>query len=839
MQRNNSQQQLEDTAVSVVVLCVNAASELRDAVRSLVRQQPKPEIIVVNSGGGDAGKVLGELTSQVKLVSFEKLLWPGAARNVGIKLASKTIIAFLAADCLAGENWVALRQISHKMGVDVVANPVINQFKRNPVAFASHLAVYSSRLPMLPKEKASLYGGSFHRKLFKEYGYFREDLRIGEDTEFMERINKEAIVEWVPDLLTMHRSPRTPISALVDNYKRGLRFGYFWGRRRRGRFFRRWYNRTRIIIPSLNAGLGGVERLWALCLVPFIILLIGAYEAGVRWVGRLETKIEKASQQGLFSQELRYQQYVWKKTGSELAAKRIVELLDTLECNEEVTSFLKNLDKGTYPERISLLVKVHYMTLCHNWLGIVSLLEYQNLIRYDVTLLTNYVQAAILLGFSDKASLAISAYRGLQIIQVALLDVQIKLLTGDLRGALKAYDTIAIDVQPKIPKHLVGALVNAAVCIRGKGQAEQLLRSFDINADLLVLKGHQILYQYRLQSIGFIQAQKPLAFTSMLIEKEILEVLIREKIDRPELSNVIRQYGLFRSKAKLFVPDCSLLISEAITVARCIIKVIREQKPFCLIRLGDGEGNLLPYRSEWKAFCKTDFRLTRRAWWGATFSNETEYEKLQVDLKRAIAVADVIGIPDILRFTLAPQTINKNSRGLLAVYDHLENKIKEDPEWFNTRIITTCHIHQSLAYWGLWDILIPEMKEVSVITCHKSLVRVLKKKYGVKVCRQFLLPEEAKYSDTFGYDIETAHFPDLFNHLCRILESWEPTGVVLVAAGVLGKTYCKLIRDNGGIALDIGSFADQLCGFKTRSLEEVTMFYGPSFDKDYLKFLVL
>jgi len=122
------------------------------------------------------------------------------------------------------------------------------------------------------------------------------------------------------------------------------------------------------------------------------------------------------------------------------------------------------------------------------------------------------------------------------------------------------------------------------------------------------------------------------------------------------------------------------------------------------------------------------------------------------------------------------------------------------------------------------------MREVSVITCHPALRGVLSQRYGVSINREYLLPPEAKYSIAFGTSPEVRHFPERYRELTAELGALQNPGIVLVAGGVLGKAYCEVIKARGGAAIDIGSFADHLCGYMTRSLEETSLFKGPRID---------
>jgi len=69
------------------------------------------------------------------------------------------------------------------------------------------------------------YGASYDRRLFEEHGYFREDLRVGEDNEFNRRLPTRP--KWNKRILTLHRNPTRLFPLIADQYRRGERAACF------------------------------------------------------------------------------------------------------------------------------------------------------------------------------------------------------------------------------------------------------------------------------------------------------------------------------------------------------------------------------------------------------------------------------------------------------------------------------------------------------------------------------------------------------------------------------------------------------------------------------------
>ena len=107
----------------------------------------------------------------------------------------------------------------------MVASSLLPDRVRNPVAWASHLALFARRLPGAPANEAALYGVSYARELFERFGPFNETMRIGEDSEFNARVASAGKPVWVPAACTIHRAPTSLPVFLFEQYNRGRRAG--------------------------------------------------------------------------------------------------------------------------------------------------------------------------------------------------------------------------------------------------------------------------------------------------------------------------------------------------------------------------------------------------------------------------------------------------------------------------------------------------------------------------------------------------------------------------------------------------------------------------------------
>lgn len=215
-------------ALAVVVIAVGAAPELVGAVRSVLDQDVPVEIVVVNTGGGDAAALLARNGLSVRVVERADRLFAGAARNIGIAATAAPFVAFLAADCRAAPDWARHRLARHRAGMATVSSAVVSSHPRSIVAWAAHLATFPRRLPGCGPAEALRYGLSYDRSLFCRIGPFREDMRTGEDTELNRRLPGDARPVWAPDVRTIHLNPTRLGDLLRDRWARGRRAVAAW-----------------------------------------------------------------------------------------------------------------------------------------------------------------------------------------------------------------------------------------------------------------------------------------------------------------------------------------------------------------------------------------------------------------------------------------------------------------------------------------------------------------------------------------------------------------------------------------------------------------------------------
>lgn len=212
-----------DTTLAAVVMDVGGRPETVEAVASLLAQTPRPEVVVVSSGGGDLDQRIARAGHDVTVVQVSRVLMPGGTRNVGLAASDAPWVGFLAGDSLARPGWAAGRLAAHAAGAEAVSSAVVNHARWNPFSAAAHCLLLSYRLPGVAPSRQRHYGASYARALFARFGAFRHDLRTGEDTELRERFAGRVRFAFRGDVQVAHRNPASLAGLLSDQFHRGRR----------------------------------------------------------------------------------------------------------------------------------------------------------------------------------------------------------------------------------------------------------------------------------------------------------------------------------------------------------------------------------------------------------------------------------------------------------------------------------------------------------------------------------------------------------------------------------------------------------------------------------------
>lgn len=230
-------------------------------------------------------------------------------------------------------------------------------------------------------------------------------------------------------------------------------------------------------------------------------------------------------------------------------------------------------------------------------------------------------------------------------------------------------------------------------------------------------------------------------------------------------------------------------------IAAQLIENIRLGLPFSLIRLGDGENSIFQYP---KYCCELRMQyVLNRALEDRRYT-DVEKKDIKKYLVDAIESANFIGIyPD------------SHENPLCRVYsEHLKDiSLPQDAGY--------CYpgIHFYLQQSGVLRQLIREADAVTLV-CGRDVAEQFEV-FFEKKCEQILVPSERMYrikSEVFSQP----HYPKEFQEINAKIKAKGRRHLYLVGAGFLGKYYCKIAKDAGCMAIDIGSVFDYWANIPSR-----------------------
>ena len=174
---------------SVILPSAHNFFDIEKCIDAILDQTHTPlEIIIIDSfglGGYDKKQLQVMCQSKCKLhiFSYSEKLNPGAARNIGVEKASGDFIAFIDIMTIPRINWLSdyLKLINTGEMVDIIWGSTVYDVNNSG---------------LMPYVRDSIYGvnplrtlpGSIIRKnVFYQVGQFLENVRTGEDSEWMNR----------------------------------------------------------------------------------------------------------------------------------------------------------------------------------------------------------------------------------------------------------------------------------------------------------------------------------------------------------------------------------------------------------------------------------------------------------------------------------------------------------------------------------------------------------------------------------------------------------------------------------------------------------------------------
>ena len=164
--------------ISVVIPTYNRAKLLKECLTSLCKQEYKNfEVIVVDDGSKDQTKEIVDSFKKnldIKYI-FQENKGPACARNLGIKMASGDIVAFIDDDCIASRQWLKAINEAFDGQIGGVEGKTIPKHALTPF---SHCVInlYGGRYPTCNiAYKKAILNKIYFDESFPACYHFRED----------------------------------------------------------------------------------------------------------------------------------------------------------------------------------------------------------------------------------------------------------------------------------------------------------------------------------------------------------------------------------------------------------------------------------------------------------------------------------------------------------------------------------------------------------------------------------------------------------------------------------------------------------------------------------------
>jgi len=176
-----------------------------------------PPVIVIDDGSGGPGTAAAALAGHAHVERHDRPRGPAAARNTGWQLSDADVVAFIDADCVPADGWLA-ELLAHfaDPGVGAVAPRILPTAsspgtRRWIAAYERHRSPLDlgpgegpvrprSRIPYVPAAALVV-----RREALESVGGFDEDLRTGEDVDFIWRLVQAGwTVRYEPGVVVGH-----------------------------------------------------------------------------------------------------------------------------------------------------------------------------------------------------------------------------------------------------------------------------------------------------------------------------------------------------------------------------------------------------------------------------------------------------------------------------------------------------------------------------------------------------------------------------------------------------------------------------------------------------------
>ena len=244
--------------ITIIIPLLNESDTILETVSDIANQTMEPSEVVVIDAGSNDGTIDILLNGWKKANTNANLIveivdgsYPGASRNLGIKLSSHEWVVFLDASIRMESDWLEkLWHCANKSDTKLIFG--VCDFNSDSVIGKSVIAATYG----VGTSVSSIPGSIFSIESFKNVGWFRNDLLSAEDLEWRHRYKKHYPMEDVCYSTTLHYyGPPENLMAI----------------------FKKWHGNARFLLRSKLPK----KSYYLYMAIPFLFILSAAYSTKV------------------------------------------------------------------------------------------------------------------------------------------------------------------------------------------------------------------------------------------------------------------------------------------------------------------------------------------------------------------------------------------------------------------------------------------------------------------------------------------------------------------------------------------------------------------------------
>jgi glycosyltransferase involved in cell wall biosynthesis len=208
-------------SLSVIVPSFGDSAGLGECLRALQDQDGdiEFEVIVVESSAGARVDEASKEFPFVRLIRSADRLFPGAARNLGVRHAGSERLAFLDADCVPSRNWIREAFASIEANHRITGGPILDARHGNSFQSADNQLQFSGFRAGRKKGCADHLPSCnllMGRATFEALGGFDEGISTGEDVLLSDRAGVlYPRSMWFNPILTVSHRGRASLQSFV------------------------------------------------------------------------------------------------------------------------------------------------------------------------------------------------------------------------------------------------------------------------------------------------------------------------------------------------------------------------------------------------------------------------------------------------------------------------------------------------------------------------------------------------------------------------------------------------------------------------------------------------